>query len=123
MLRQAFTMKVEVAGDEAVVQVRNSGAGRNFPGERHFRMLLLRIDVLDSKTHPVEEYRTVLKNVTPLRMARLDADIKAGKGVSRHYGLPVAAGSVRVRLLYKLYPHVQDSEAIVLAEEERRFPE
>jgi len=123
VLARAFRMELAVRSSEAVVTVHNIGAGHNFPGERHFRVLLLRIDVLDAAGTPVEEYRTVLKDVTPLRMARLEVDIGAGESVTHRYPLPCSAGTVRVRLLYKLYPHVLDSEAKLLAEITKRFPQ
>jgi hypothetical protein len=64
----------------------------------------------------------VIKDVTPLRQARLDAEIGAGKSVTRAFDLGIPEGVARVRLLYKLYPHVLDSEARVLADVKVGFP-
>ncbi|MHC5036187.1 MAG: multiheme c-type cytochrome [Planctomycetota bacterium] len=115
-LKRAFTFKVAVEGEEAVVSITNTGAGHNFPGERHFRILMLWVEVADGGGETREEFRRIIKNVSAIRQARRDADIRAGETLTLRFPLPVPRGAVQARLLYKRYPSVLDHEAIVLAD-------
>jgi hypothetical protein len=122
VLRRAFTFAVRIEGEEAVVTVANPGAGHNFPGERHFRILMVEARVLDESGRTVDESRRILKDVTPIRRARRDSDIRAGERVELRFRPGIPRGAIVARLLYKLYPTVLDAEAQVLAEERREFP-
>jgi len=122
MLRRAFSFEVRIEGGEAVATVTNLGAGHNFPGERHFRILQVEARVLDESGRTVDESRRVIKDVTPIRRARRDSDIRAGEKAELRFRPGIPRGSIVARLLYKLYPTVLDAEALALAEERREFP-
>jgi hypothetical protein len=120
-IRKAFTLGVTAESGKAVVRIANHGAGHNFPGERHFRILALHVDVADAHGKNVDEYRRIVKNVSPIRQARLDAKVRAGEAVTYEFPLPEGPGTVRARLLYKLYPSVLDHEALVAGEISREY--
>lgn len=121
-VRKAFAMDVAVEGDEAVVAVRNVGAGHNFPGERHFRSLFLETEVRDGRGDVIRLFRRTIKDVSPIRRARRDADIRAGEEVRFRFPLHVDEGGVRATLFYKRYPDQLDGEALALGQAGSRFP-
>jgi hypothetical protein len=117
-MKSAFLFRVETGGGDVTVSIFNEKAGHNFPGERHFRILQLHVEVLDEDGKTVEEYARVIKNVSAIRSARRDAKIKRGRAASFLFPLPAGHGLIRAALLYKHYPSVSDVDALVLAEEE-----
>lgn len=121
MLAKAFSLDLSVQDGTALVTVANRGNGHNFPGERHFRILKLFVEVLDPSGAVTNEFRTVIKDVSPIRKARLDAKIRAGAAETYAFPLPAGPGGVRALLLYKLYPSDLDAEGRVLAERRLRY--
>ncbi len=120
-VRSAARLTCNVEGDELVVTVENHGAGHNFPGERHNRVLLVEVFEYSSDREILLGRQRVIKDITPFRGESSAEEIRAGSmSVSR---FPVVAGadSAEVRLLYKRFPWIADRESLVVDHREVSF--
>lgn len=120
-VRMAARLTCEVEGDELVVTVENHGAGHNFPGERHNRVLLVQVFEYSSEREIVLGRQRVIKDITPFRGESSTEEIRAGSSAVIRF--PVVAGAEvgDVRLLYKRFPWIADREALVVHRQEVLF--
>lgn len=113
-LKKAAVLDVKVEGGKVKVSVLNEGAGHNLPGggEREI-VLVVQVTGADGKEaasyRETFDLRTKNNRIKPKESRALEFDAKA------------AAGSVSVRLLYKLSPEQAEDKAVVMAAKEAKF--
>ncbi|MEO8165956.1 MAG: multiheme c-type cytochrome, partial [Betaproteobacteria bacterium] len=105
-VRSAARLACEVEGDELVVTVENHGAGHNFPGERHNRVLLIEVFEYSSDREIVLGRQRVIKDITPFRGESSTEEIRAGSTSVTRFPVVEGAHSGEVRLLYKRFPWI-----------------
>ena len=113
-VRSGARMSCRQQGDELLVSVTNHATGHNFPGERHHRVLLVRVVEQKPTGEIVLAQQEVIKQVTPFRGESSADKIRAGETFEARFPVvdpPVVAD---VRLLYKTFPWLTDREALVV---------
>lgn len=120
-VRSAARLTCKVEGDELVVAVENHGAGHNFPGERHNRVLLVEVFEYSSDREIVLGRQRVIKDITPFRGESSTEEIRAGNTAVIRFPVVEAADTGEVRLLYKRFPWIADRDSLVVARQEVSF--
>jgi len=121
LVRSAAQLDCAVGGGELVVSVTNSGAGHNFPGERHNRVLLLEVFEYDAGGEIVLGQQHRIKEITPFRGESSAEQIQAGQTIAARFPVIERAVTAEVRLLYKHFPWISDREALVVRRQEVAF--
>ncbi len=119
-LRGAVRLASTVKDGRFEVSIENLAA-HNVPGERHFRLLYVEVEVRDASGAVTYRDRRSVKGVTPFRGERREDPIAAGDTVRYAWRLEERSGVAEARLLYKLFPHVLDQDAVVIAEGRAEF--
>ncbi|MCI0343136.1 MAG: cytochrome c family protein [Planctomycetales bacterium] len=114
-LRGAVRLAAVVRGGTFEVAIENLTA-HNVPGERHFRLLYVECEVRDATGAVTYRDRRSVKGVTPFRGERREDPIAAGETVRYAWRLEEKSGVAEARLLYKLFPHHLDADAVLIAE-------
>ena len=121
-IRSAAQMQCRQEGDELIVSITNHAAGHNFPGERHNRVLLLRVIQHNEAGEIVLFQEERIKDITPFRGESSADKIRAGQTVEA--GFPVVDPPVTadVRLLYRAFPwYSSDEKTLVVHQEKLRL--
>lgn len=122
LVQSAVTMQCEVQQQQLVVSVTNVGAGHNFPGERHNRVLLLEVMERDAAGAIVLGRQHTIKDITPFRGESSAEEIQAGHTVQASFPIIANAATADVRLLFKRFPWIADREALVVKAQEVALP-
>ena len=117
-VRSAATLSCEVQANELVVTVTNRGAGHNFPGERHNRVLLVEVIETSADNEIVLGEQQVIKQITPFRGESSAEEIRAGESSILRFAIVEGAQVANVRLLYKRFPWIRDDGALVVHRQE-----
>jgi len=120
-VRAAARLTCQIEGNELVVTVTNQGAGHNFPGERHNRVLLVELFEYSSDGEIVLGRQHVIKDITPFRGESSTEEIRAGGNVTVRFPIVEGAHKGGVRLLYKRFPWIADRDALVVHRQEVSF--
>lgn len=120
LLASAITLQVTAVDGVLRATLRNTTA-HNVPGERHFRLLDLDLEVRDATGVVTYRDRVSVKGVTPFRGERTEDKIAPGSTVVFPWKLTEASGVAKVRVLYRLYPHTPEDEMTIVAEQEIKF--
>ena len=120
MLASSLTLSLDVKDGVLRAVIANTTA-HNMPGERHFRLLDIEVEVRDSTGVVTYRDRRPIKSVTPFRGERKQDKIAPRSSVVYPWKLTEPSGTARVRVLYRLYPHVPEAEMTVVAEQEIKF--
>jgi len=120
MLASALKLTLSVKQGVLRAVVGNTTA-HNVPGERHFRLLDIEVEVRDAAGVVTYRDRVSIKGVTPFRGERKEDKIAPASSVVYPWKLTEAAGTAVVRVLYRLYPHTPESDMTVVAEEAIKF--
>ncbi len=113
-VKKAALLDGAVSGGKLKVTVTNDGAGHNFPGGGEREVVLL-VTVLGADGKEAASYRetfdlrTKNNRIKPKEARVLEFDAKA------------AAGTVKLKLIYKLAPEQEEGKATVAAEKEVKF--
>lgn len=113
-VRTAARLTCEVEDDELIVTVENYGAGHNFPGERHNRVLLVEVFEYSADGEILLGRQRVIKDITPFRGESSTEEIRAGSSSVTRFPVVEDADSAEVRLLYKRFPWIADRESLVV---------
>lgn len=113
-VRSGVQMDCRREGDELAVSVTNHATGHNFPGERHNRVLLLRVIERDVRGRIVLYRQETIKQVTPFRGESSAEKIRAGDTFWARFPLVETAAAADVRLLYKAFPWQSADEDILV---------
>jgi hypothetical protein len=119
MIRSAARVECREDQNDLVVTVHNQGAGHNFPGERHNRMLLLEVIQRSAEGKICSARQHLIKGITPFRGETTADQIRAGESVVCRFPLLGAPATAEVKLLYKSFPWVSDLDALVVHQERR----
>lgn len=119
MVRAAARLECREDQGDLVVTVHNQGAGHNFPGERHNRVLLLEVIQRDVEGEISSARQHLIKGITPFRGETSADQIRAGESVACRFPLLGAPATAEVRLLYKSFPWISDLDALVVHQERR----
>ncbi|MHC5018918.1 MAG: multiheme c-type cytochrome [Planctomycetota bacterium] len=119
-LASAVKLTLDVKDGMLRAVIANTTA-HNVPGERHFRLLDIEVEVKDAAGVVTYRDRVSIKGVTPFRGERKEDKIAPRSSVVYPWKLTEASGTARVRVLYRLYPHVPESEMTVIADQEIKF--
>lgn len=113
-LKRAIQVDISQTPELVEVQLSNPLIPHNIPGERHFRMLILFIEVYkQGQENPVASYREVIKDITMFRKESLQDKIQPNQTLS--YSYPKNEGtSASIRLVYKRFPTVLDKDGQVV---------
>ncbi len=125
-LKKAARFEARIEGDELLLEVRNDGAGHNFPTEERHRA----VDVLYRVLEPGVEsgpWTPPFRRVYRFRQPYLgdpgpNTQLPAGrtwKGKVSLDGVPLGS-RIQCLLVYKLQPFVEDREATILHRRELR---
>lgn len=117
LVRSAVEMSCRQEKGELIVAVSNRGAGHNFPGERHNRLLLLEMIARNAAGEVAFHRQDTIKGITPFRGESSAEKIRAGETIELRFPV-VEPGTADVRLLYKRFPWQTDDEALVVHEEQ-----
>lgn len=111
----ADTVELRARRDDGiVVEVVNHNPAHAFPGERHNRELMLRLEYEPAGApYPEVRYHTI-RAVAPFGSERRSNDIAAGQ--TYHHTFPDPGSVASVALLYKRVPWILHAEADVLAQ-------
>lgn len=120
MLASAIQLKLTAVQGVLRATILNTTA-HNFPGERHFRLLDIDLEVRDDAGVVTYRDRRSIKGVTPFRGERKEDKIAPGSTVVYPWKLTEKSGTAKVRVLYRLYPHTSEDEMTVVAEQEIKF--
>ncbi len=90
--------------DELCISVTNHATGHNFPGERHNRVLLLRVIERDADGQIVLYRQDTIKEVTPFRGESSAEKIRAGETYQTRFPVVERSVSADIRLLYRAFP-------------------
>jgi len=121
-VRQAARLECQVEDGELIVTVANHGAGHNFPGERHNRVLLIELFEYSSDGEIALGRQHTIKNITPFRGESSTEEIRAGSATTVRFPVVEGAHHADVRLLYKRFPWIPDRDALVVHRQEISFP-
>ncbi len=110
-LRRAYSYRVRLDDDAAVVTIRNRGAGHNFPTELKQRSVESLVVVRDLTGEEVARSRMVFRD--PYKRPyglELPVNTQIPGGATREHRvpLPVEAGTVETTLFYKRYFPIDD---------------
>lgn len=97
--------------DGLLVEVSNSNSAHAFPGERHNRVLMLKIEYFDGDEVVREAYHTI-RAVIPFNTPRRNDDIGAGQTYAHRF--EGHSGPVRISLLHKQVPWILHDGATVV---------
>jgi hypothetical protein len=122
LVRSAATMECTLDGDQLIVRVKNDGAGHNFPGERHNRVLLLQVMEHTSTGEIALAQQKKIKDITPFRGESSAEQIRSGDTFEASFPVVDGAATAKVQLLYKLFPWHPDRDALVVHEQEIELP-
>ncbi len=122
-VRSGARMECRQEGDELVVTVANHATGHNFPGERHQRVLLVQVIQRDVAGRIVLARQELIKVVTPFRGETSDEKIRAGESVAYRFPIADPPCTADVKLLYKPFPWVSDSAALVVVGQVVNLPQ
>ena len=117
-VRQAARLVCQIEGNELVVSVFNEGAGHNFPGERHNRVLLLELFEYAADGQIALGRQHVIKDITPFRGESSSEEIAAGGSTTVRFPVVADAATAKVSLLYKRFPWIADRDALVVHRQE-----
>lgn len=111
-MKSALEVTFEQTTDDFTIFLLNSKIPHNIPGERHFRILILFVEIWNTtQEHPLVSYREVIKDISMFRKESLQDKIQPGQKISYRY-LKQSGSHVRIRLVYKRFPGELDSEGI-----------
>ncbi len=111
-VRSGVRMECRRSGDELVVSLANETTGHNFPGERHHRVLLVRVIERTPTGEIVLARQEVIKDVTPFRGESSADKIRAGDTAEARFPVVETPVTAEVRLLYKTFPWLPDGDAL-----------
>lgn len=120
MLASALKLTLDIKDGVLRAGVANVTA-HNVPGERHFRLLDIEVEVRDSGGVVTYRDRISIKSVTPFRGERKEDKIAPRSSVVYPWKLTEPTGTAKVRVLYRLYPHTPEADMTVVAEQEIKF--
>lgn len=115
-VRSSATMECRQEGDQLAVAVTNHGAGHNFPGERHNRVLLIQVIQRARDGRITLSRQELIKGITPFRGERSSDQIRAGETYTARFPVVEPPVSAEVQLLYKQFPWYSDRQALVVHE-------
>ena len=111
-VRSGVRMECRRSADELIVSLANETTGHNFPGERHHRVLLVRVIERTPTGEIVLARQEVIKDVTPFRGESSAEEIRAGQTAEVRFPVVETPSVAEVRLLYKTFPWLTDREAL-----------
>ena len=120
-VRSGVRMQCRRCGDELVVSLANETTGHNFPGERHHRVLLVRVIERNPAGEIVLARQEVIKDVTPFQGESSAERIRAGDTAEARFPVVETPCVADVRLLYKTFPWLTDREALEVDRAELRL--
>ena len=114
MVKKAVLLDASVAAGKLTVKVTNDGAGHNFPGGGE-REAVLVVTVVGKDGKEAASYRETFDLRTK------DNRIKPKETRTLEFDAKAAAGTVKLKLIYKLSPASDEAKATVAAEKEVKF--
>ena len=111
-VRSGVRMQCRRAEDELIVSLVNETTGHNFPGERHHRVLLVRLIERKPTGEIVLARQQVIKDVTAFRGETSAENIRAGDTAEVRFPIVETPITAEVRLLYKTFPWLTDGDAL-----------
>src|SRR5262245_12310094 len=124
--RRAYDYRARIDGNTVVVNIRNKGAGHNFPTELKQRSVESLVVVRDASGKEVARSRMVFRD--PYKRPyglELPVNTQIPGGQTRNHRVPisVASGTVECELFYKLYYPIEDRHPdLSFVLETRRIP-
>jgi hypothetical protein len=113
-IRSGARMSCRRDGDELVVSVTNHATGHNFPGERHHRVLLVRVMERKPTGEIVLARQEVIKDITPFQGETSAEKIRADQTFEARFPVVEPPVVADVRLLYKAFAWLTDGQALVV---------
>jgi hypothetical protein len=111
-VRSGLRMECRREGDELIVALVNETTGHNYPGERHHRVLSVRVIERTPAGEIVLAQKEVIKDVTPFRGESSAEQIRAGQTAEARFPIVQTPVTAEVRLLYKTFPWLTDRDAL-----------
>lgn len=118
-VRSGVRLSCRQQGDELIVRVTNHATGHNFPGERHNRILLVRVVQRNNAGEIMLYNERYIKQITPFRGESSADEIRAGETFEARFPVvepPVAAD---VRLLYRAFPWYSTDEKTLIVHQKK----
>jgi HEAT repeat protein len=124
--RRAYEYRARIDGNVVVVNIKNKGAGHNFPTELKQRSVESLVVVRDTEGKEVARSRMVFRDPykRPYGLELpVNTQIPGGQTRNHRVPIPVASGTVECDLFYKLYYPIEDwHPELSSALETRRIP-
>ena len=113
-MKTALTMKGYLEKEEIKITLTNDNVLHNIPGERHFRILLLIVEVWkNGEKYPFEQFREIIKDISIFRKERKGDKVQPRQTVV--YTFPRKNGDyATIRLVYKRFPTILDHDGQVI---------
>lgn len=118
-IRSAARMDCRQEGDELIVSVTNHSTGHNFPGERHNRVLLLRVIERNEAGEIVLYREQRIKDITPFRGESSADKIRADETFAARFPVVEPPVTADVRLLYRAFPWYSSDEKTLIVHQEK----
>jgi hypothetical protein len=114
LVRSAATLECRQDGEELIVSVTNHGAGHNFPGERHNRVLFVQVIERSADGEIALAQQALIKGITPFRGESSREQIRVDQTFEARFPVVKPPVVADVQLLYKPFPWYADDKALVV---------
>jgi len=122
LVRSGVELDCTLDDGQLVVSVTNHATGHNFPGERHNRVLLLEIVERTAAGDITLAEQKLIKGITPFRGESSSEMLRPDQTFTARVEIVRPAVTARVQLLYKRFPWMPVSEALVVHQREIELP-